>query len=609
MTPALKEKLLSLPLSSGVYLMKDRSGNIIYVGKAKNLKRRVNSYFVGNDKPIKTFNLVSNIADFDYIVTASDTDAFLLENNLIKKYQPHFNILLKDGKNYPYLKINPNQDFPKIEITRKVKKDGAKYFGPYFNGISPSLILKIVERAFSLRTCSLKIEENSKPVRPCLNYSMGLCSAPCAKYITKQDYKKQVEEVIRFLKGDTKAVEMILADKMQLASDSQNYEKAIEIREEIKSLNLLKQRYTTQFSTLFNQDVVGYYSTGTHAVFTVMIIRSGKLMGVENFAMQDLQEFELATSSFLMQYYDANRVVPQKIVIPAEILDKEELQSYLSQKAEEKVEMVIAQKGKNKKLCDMAEANGKEYLEKSIGLIKTKEMRTLGAIEKLKDILHLKDAPRRMECFDISHTGGTNSVASMAVFLNGEPAKSHYRKFKIKSFEGNDDFASLREVLSRRMAELKTSTDQSFSSKPDLIIIDGGKGQLSSIMQIFEELEIHDIPLCSLAEQNEEIFVPWQNDSIRLKKSDVALQVLQRIRDEAHRFAITFHRSKRKNKMTTSVLDEIKGIGKVKKQMLFEKFGNIDAMKNASIKELMLVKGITQSQAVDILKILNKSKS
>lgn len=608
MDEALKEKLLSLPTTSGVYLMKDKAGDIIYVGKAKNLKRRVNSYFVGSDKPIKTLNLVSNIADFDFIVTASDTDAFLLENNLIKKYQPHFNILLKDGKNYPYLKINLNEDFPKIEVTRKVKKDGSKYFGPYFNGISPSQILKIISRAFSLRTCSLKITENSKAVRPCLNYSMGLCSAPCAKFISKTDYKKQVDEVVRFLKGETKVVEKILFEKMELASSSQNYEKAIEIREEIKSLNILKQRYTTQFPTLFNQDVVGFYTTGAYSVFTVMIIRSGKLMGVENFVLQNAQDYSQIASTFLMQYYDANRVVPQKIVLGEDIVDRLELQTYLAQKSDEKLEILVAQKGKNKKLCDLAELNGKEYLEKSIGIIKTKQMKTLGAIEKLKEILHLNTPPYRMECYDISHTGGTNSVASMVVFLNGNVAKKHYRKFKIKSFEGNDDFASMKEVLSRRIAELKKSTDQSFSAKPDLVVIDGGKGQLSSVKQIFDELGV-DIPLCSLAKQNEEIFVTWQNDSIKLKKSDVALQVLQRIRDEAHRFAITFHRSKRKNAMTTSILDEIYGIGKVKKQQLFEKFGSIDTMKNASVKELMLVKGITESQAIQILNIINKNKS
>ena len=608
MEKALKEKLLTLPTSSGVYLMKDASGNVIYVGKAKNLKRRVNSYFIGSDKPIKTLNLVSNIKDFDYIVTASDTDAFLLENNLIKKYQPHFNILLKDGKNYPYLKINLNEDFPRVEVTRKVKKDGSKYFGPYLNGVSPSQILKIIARAFSLRTCSLKITENSKAVRPCLNYSMGLCSAPCAKYITKADYKKQVEDVVRCLKGETKIVEKILFEKMQLASESQNYEKAIEIREEIKSLNLLKQRYTTQFSTLFNQDIVGFYTLGGYSVFTVMIIRSGKLMGVENFVTHGEQDYSQVVSTFLIQYYGENHVIPQKIVVFQDFVDKDELQSYLSQKSDEKLEIIVAQKGKNKKLCDIAELNGKEYLEKSIGLIKTKETKTLGAIEKLKEILHLSNTPCRMECYDISHTGGTNSVASMVVFLNGDVAKKHYRKFKIKSFEGNDDFASMKEVLSRRVLELEKSTDQSFSAKPDLVVIDGGKGQLSSVKQIFDELGV-DIPLCSLAKQNEEIFVTWQEDSIKLKKSDVALQVLQRIRDEAHRFAITFHRLKRKNAMTTSVLDEVSGIGKVKKQQLFEKFGSIDAIKNATVKELMLVKGVTENQAIQILNILNKNKS
>ena len=605
MNDKLKEKLLSLPTTSGVYLMKDSANNIIYVGKAKNLKRRVSSYFIGNDKPIKTMNLVSNIADFDFILTPSDTDAFLLENNLIKKYQPHFNILLKDGKNYPYLKIDLKEDFPKLEVTRKVKNDGAKYFGPYFNGISPTEILKIVSRAFSLRNCNKKLFEGKIVGRPCLNYSMGLCNGACANYVTKQEYQKQVNEVIEFLKGDTKRVEDILKQKMELASNAQNFEKAIEIRNEIKSLNNLKQRYTTQFPKLFNQDVIGYYSTGTNAVITTMVIRNGKLMGLENFPLNDLQDFNLIASTFLLQYY-GNRQIPKKIVLPQNVLDEVEITKYLSQKSGQNVEIVVPQKGKNKKLTELASLNGKEYLEKSLGLIKTREMKTIGAINRLAEVLKLKSAPYRMECYDISHISGTNSVASMVVFVNGEPAKSMYRKFNIKTVEGNDDFLSMQEVLTRRLNELKNSNDQSFSSTPNLIVLDGGKGQLSSVLEIWEKNGVN-IPLCSLAKQDEEVFIPNVSESVKLKKSDVALQVLQRIRDEAHRFAITFHRSKRTKLMTKSVLDEIKGIGKVKRKLLIEKFGSIQNIKNASVEELMLVKGLTETEAINILDRLNKN--
>ena len=605
MDKLLKEKLLSLPSSSGVYLMKDKSNNIIYVGKAKNLKRRVNSYFINNEKNLKTLNLVENIANFDYIVTSSDTDAFLLENNLIKKHQPHFNILLKDGKNYPYIKIFTKEDFPRLEITRKVKNDGAKYFGPYFNGISPAEILKIVSRAFSLRTCKLKIEEGKKTYRPCLNYAMGLCSAPCAGYISKKEYAMQVEEVIKFLKGDTKKVEEILKQKMQQASDATNFEKALEIREELKSLNTLKQKYTTQFPKLFSEDIFGYYSSGINSVITSMIVRDGKLMGVENFPLVNVQDFETAASTFLMQYYAQNRQIPKTIVLPVQIADQDELENFLSKKAGEKISIVVFQKGKNKKLCDIASLNGKEYIEKSIGVLKTKEMKTVGAINRLGQVLELPSVPYRMECYDISHISGTNSVASMVVFLNGDVAKTHYRKFNIKTVEGNNDFDSMKEVLSRRINELKTSKDESFSSAPNLIVLDGGKGQLSSVLEIFKQLNV-SIPICSLAKQDEEIFVPDKSEPIKLKKSDVALQVLQRIRDEAHRFAITFHRSKRAKKMTSSVLDQISGIGKVKKKLLFEKFGTIQDIKNATVKELMLVQGITESLALEILKKINE---
>ncbi|MGN1221899.1 MAG: excinuclease ABC subunit UvrC [Christensenellales bacterium] len=607
MNAKLKEKLLSLPTTSGVYLMKDISGTVIYVGKAKNLKRRVNSYFVGNNKNIKTLNLVDNIVDFDYIVTNSEMDALMLENNLIKKYQPHYNILLKDGKNFPYIKINTKDDFPKLEVTRKVKNDGAKYFGPYFNGISPEQILKIVGRAFSLRTCKACITEKSRTIRPCLNYSMGLCSAPCAKKVSREQYKKQVEQVIKFLKGDTKDVENILKDKLNLASESLNFEKAIEIRDEIFALEKLKQKYTTQFSKLINQDVIGYYSTGTNAVISVLIIRDGKQMAVENFSLLNATDFKDIADVFLMQYYNQNRTIPKTIILPEQINAVSVLEEYLSQKSNGKVNIIVSQKGTNKKLCEIASQNSKEYLEKSLGTEKTKQIKTIGAINRLKEVLNLNQVPYRMECYDISNTGGTNSVASMSVFVNGEPAKKMYRKFNIKTVEGPNDFESLKEVIARRLNEFELQKDQSFSVKPNLIVIDGGKGQLSSVMEVFKNY-VGKIEICSLAKQFEEVFLPNNPVSVRLAKNDVALQVLQRLRDEAHRFGITFHRQKRSKAMTKSILDDIKGIGKTKKQQLFERFGSLQNIKNASVKELCLIRGLTQQQAREILKKLNKEQ-
>ena len=602
MNSAIKEKLHTLPLTAGVYLMKDSTEQIIYVGKAKNLKRRVSSYFLNTEKNLKTHNLVQNIADFEYIVVASETDAFLLENNLIKKYQPHYNILLKDGKTFPYLKMNLKEDFPKLEVTRKVKNDGAKYFGPYFNGISVAQIQKIVQVAYNLRTCRQKIFENSKNTRPCLNYSLGLCTAPCSHFISKKDYAEKVEKVVKFLKGDTKEVENILKKKMDNASELTNYEKAIEIRDMIKSINNLKNQSTTQFSKLIDQDVVGYYTTGTDAVLTVIVIRAGKLVAVQNFAMIDLNEFSYVAGNFLMQYY-SNKLIPKTIVLPEMIDDFEVLKQYLTNQSGEKINLIITEKGKNKKLCELASQNGKEYLEKSLGIIKTREMKTYGAIERLKEILKLKTTPKRMECYDISNISGTNSVASMVVFLDGDVAKKQYRKFNIKTVEGADDFASMKEVLSRRILELKKARDESFSAKPDLIVIDGGKGQLSAVKEVIDELNF-DVELCSLAKQDEEIFVPNSEQSIKLKKSDVALQVLQRIRDEAHRFAISFHRKKRSKAMTKSILDDINGIGNVKKKKLFERFGSLQNMASASINELRLA-GLTANQAEELKKVLN----
>ena len=367
----------------------------------------------------------------------------------------------------------------------------------------------------------------------------------------------------------------------------------------------LKQKYTTQFSKLINQDVVGYYSTGVDAVLTILIIRDGKQMAVENFSLLNAEEFRIVADTFLMQYYNQNRTIPKTIVLPEQIEGISALEEYLSKKAKRKVNVVVAKKGTNKKLCDIATQNGKEYLEKSLGVEKTKQTKTVGAMNRLQQVLNLSQTPYRMECYDISNTGGTNSVASMSVFVNGEPSKKMYRKFNIKTVEGPNDFESLKEVISRRLTELEKSQDQSFSVKPNLIVIDGGKGQLSSVMDVFGNY-VEKIDICSLAKQDEEVFLPNNPVSIKLSKNDVALQLLQRIRDEAHRFAITFHKSKRSKAMTKSILDDVKGIGPTKKQMLYDKFGNIQNIKNASAKEIMLIRGITEAQAKEILAKLNK---
>lgn len=585
--------------------MKDKQGSIIYVGKAKNLKKRVNSYFVKSDKNLKTQLLVNKIVDFDYIITTSEFDALMLENNLIKKHMPYYNILLKDDKNFPYIKIDLKQQYPKFEITRKVKRDNAKYFGPYFAGVSYKQILEIIQIAFLVRNCNKKFSENNPLKRPCLNYSLGICTAPCINNVSKVEYRNQIDNAIMFLNGNTKMVEQILNEKMVYASNNLNFERAIQIREQLKTLKRIKQHYTTQFPNCTDLDCINYYDNGINISVCVLNIRSGKMVGCDNFYLINSQSYNDTISQFILQYYGGNKVIPKEIVVPTSFEDEKLIVDWLNNTAKKIVNLKYYKKGIKLKLLNIAKENAKEFLEKSLGKEKIKEQRTLGACERLQTLLKLKYVPKRMECYDISNISGTNKVASMVVFVNGEPAKKMYRKFIIKTVVGQDDFACLKEAIKRRVQELETGKDISFSSKPNLIVIDGGKGQLSAVFDEIKNMSSIDFDLISLAKQNEEIFLLNLENPILLKKTDIALQLLQRIRDEAHRFAITFHRQRRAKNMIKSELDSVKGVGKVKKTELFNHFESIENIKNATIEELSKVKGIDYNLAKKIFETLN----
>lgn len=599
----LKEKLLSLPTTSGCYIMKDLSGNVIYVGKAKNLKRRVNSYFIRTQKNIKTENLVKNIADFDYIVTATEYDCLMLENNLIKKYKPHYNILLKDDKNFPYIKINLHQDYPRLEVTRKIKKDGAKYFGPYFAGVSVYQIVDMVSNAFGLRTCNAHFTAQKGLKRACLNYDMGLCSAPCINKISQQEYMQNVQKALDFLNGNTKQIEQILSQKMNHASENLNFETAIKFREQLNSLARLKEKYLTQFTNSDNFDVIGGYFDGKNACVSVVLIRNGKMLGCENFNLLESDQIDDVLPQFIMQYYSMSRIAPSKIYVPTNLDDVALLEQWLNQKFDKQIKILVPQKGDKKQLISLAESNAKEYLQKSLSKEQNRLSRTIFACERLQQLLKLKRVPKRMECYDISHISGTNKVASMVVFTMGEADKSMYRKFIIKTVEGNNDFASLHETLTRRLKELDGS-DISFSQKPDLIIIDGGKGQLSSTAPLLKQFGV-DIDIVSLAKQDEEIYTPFSSEPVRLKRSDLALQLVQRIRDEAHRFAITFHRQKRSKTMIQSQLDGIKGVGQQRKRYLFKKYGSVNNLKTLTFEQMITDSNIPKSVWENIYKKLN----
>lgn len=605
MNDKIRQKLKTLTTKPGVYVMRNKSGEIIYIGKAKNLKNRVSQYFRNSPKPSKVQAMVNNVDDFDYFIAVSELDALGLESNLIHKHQPFYNILLKDGKAFPYIKIDLKEDFPRLEIVRKVKKnDGCKYFGPYIAGIDPREILKTINMAFKIRTCKLKINSLTHAKRECLNYSLGLCLAPCTGRTTKEEYGEEIKKVVRFLNGNDDEIEKILKEKMEIASNLQNFERAIELRESLKMVTKLKQRVVANLPKDVNKDVFAYYTDGISGVINVMVVRGGKILGIVNFEQSDAELEEADTLfNFISQYY-GNMLVPNEIIVSHPI-DEELLKDFL----EKNVKVISNPHGVNLTLLKMAKENAEEYLEKKMEKEKIAYNSSIGAMKMLQEKLSLKNLPRRIECYDISHISGTNKVASMVVFVNGIAEKKEYRKFKIKTVEGNDDFASLKETLSRRLQRYKDQNGESFKEKPDLLVIDGGKGQLSSCYEILRTFNLEkEIDIISLAKKLEEVYTVHSNLPIVLKYGSAELKLLQRVRDEAHRFAITFHRQIRTNAQTHLELEEINGLGKVKINALLKAFGSTKNIKNASIEELCLVKGIHETLAHDIKKFFDNKK-
>lgn len=598
----IRQKLKDLPTQSGVYIMKSDSNQILYVGKARNLKNRVNQYFSGTaNKTEKTMRLVARIADFEYIITANEIEALVLENNLIKKHKPPYNILLKDDKSYPFVKINVKQDFPKVEVVRKLKNDGAKYFGPYMQGITSKDILQLVESAFCLRSCNHDFSRLPKNHRPCLNYHIKRCLAPCDGRCDKEQYAKQIEEVISFLSGNDKKISHLLQQKMNDAAENEDFELAIFYRRKLEILDKLVRRQVTALPKDFDIDIFAIASNGLNTIVSVLFVRGGKLVGGDKQVVSDLSPSDdVVLSNFILAYYDKVNYIANEIVIASQIDECELLGEYLTQKKGSKVNIILPHQGVRRQLADMALNNASDYLEKSLSIKEREDNMTVGAIIQLQEYLKLPKMPIRMECYDISHVQGTDKVASMVVFTNGAPNKAHYRKFKMKYALGNDDFAGLQEALTRRIDELVKSQDESFGTRPDLLVIDGGKGQLSSVVEILRDKGADDIAVIGLAKREEEVFVPHQSAPIILPRNSYALKVLQRIRDEAHRFAITFHRSLRQKRQTHSKLLAIEGVGEKRVKALFDAFKNIENIRNATVEDLLLVKGIDRRAAENI---------
>ena len=592
----IQEKLKLLPDDPGVYIMLDRDGNVIYVGKARVLKNRVRQYFHSSLKTEKVAAMVANIADFYYIITKSEIDALSLENNLIKKYKPKYNILLKDDKTYPYIKVSVSEKFPSFTVTRKLKK-GSRYFGPYMGGVRVRDVLEIVNMAYGVRTCYTPVGE--KPKKPCLNYHIHRCPAPCAHLISEEEYGERVKAAMRFLDGDEGNVEALLKEKMNAYAAAEEFELAIDCRNKLEMLSKIALKRITALNRDINADVIAYVSNKLYSAVNILITRRGIMQGASTFAVENASSDGEALTSFISQYY-ASHQLPDELIVQ-DFAESALLEEFFRQTYSKAVSVLTPKQGVRRQLLDMAENNASEYLEKAIDRIRHKEDMTVNACLHLQEELGLPRYPRRMECYDISNISGVDKVGSMVVFIDGEADRSQYRRFRIKTVEGADDFASLREVLRRRLAKLGTEEEEHFP-KPDLVIIDGGKGQLSAVKGIFDEAGVSGIDLISLAKREEEVFTVGSREGILLDKRDYSLKMLQRIRDEAHRFAITFFRSIHSKRSLTSVLAEIPGVGKIKRRALIEKFGTIDRIMRASPKELAETEGIGDGLAAAIRK-------
>lgn len=577
----LRAKASSLPLDPGVYIMKDIDGNIIYIGKAKALKSRVSQYFFNTEKLIKVQQMVNSVWDFEYIVTNTELEALTLESNLIKDNQPFYNILLKDGKNHPYIRIDLKKEYPEVELTRVLRKDGAKYFGPYFGIINGREVLNIINTTFMLKNCKQKFGKGKYLDRPCLHYEMGQCLAPCLGKVSSSEYKQEIYKVIDFLNGNTKDIKELLKSKMQTCVELEQFEKAMVYRDNIKMLDYLDSKVITEINNNIDIDVFGYANNGYDSVVSVLVLRGGKILGLSNYAITNITDRNETLMQFIPRYYNEISIPPKNVYVCD--IDVDIIGEYLSSIVDYKVNVINPKIGTNRKLVEMADNNAKEYLDKSLDKIKAQELKTIGACELLKKDLNLKEMPYRIEGYDISHISGTNKVASMVVFVNGVKASKEYRKFAIKTVEGNNDFACMKEVLTRRLSNKSSK----FSTLPNLILIDGGMGQLAYANSVLEELG-YDIDIVSLAKREEEVYKPNSNEPIVLSRSHFGLKLLQNVRDESHRFAITFHRNKRGKAMVKSELENIDGVGSATITKLLDIYKNIDNIRNATIADMVI---------------------
>lgn len=606
--PAIQTILDTLPTQPGVYLMKDEHGKVIYVGKAINLRNRVRSYFhAPYGQEAKVWRLVERVRDIEFIITESELEALVLECNLIKKYKPHFNVRLKDDKRYPYIKVTWQEPFPKVYVTRRMDNDGARYFGPFTAVWAVHETLDTLRKIFPYLTCDREITGKDK--RACLYYDIGLCSAPCIGMASRDEYRAMIDRLCKFLQGKTNEVTESLRARLDEAVSQMEFERAARYRDQLQAIARITEHQKVVSPLMIDQDVIAFARDEGEACVQVFFVRGGKLLGREYFVLEGTEgeNSEQVLASFVKQFYDEAAYVPPEILLPENIDEAKVIEEWLNRQRGQKVLLQVPRNGQSKELVQMAEENARATLTSLKAQWLADETKQMNAVAELQQVLGLPNPPLRMECYDISNLQGTNSVGAMVVFERGAAKKSDYRKFKIKTVEGADDYASLQEVLRRRFKRLIEPGEQpaavgsrkaeSWRQMPDLVIIDGGKGQLNAALKVMQELGIEGVSVIGLAKQEEEIFLPQQTASLRLPKTSEALKLLQRIRDEAHRFGITYHRTLRVKKGLASQLDSIQGIGPRRRRALLARFGSLDKIREASVEELMTVAGMTRAAA------------
>ena len=609
----IEEELKKLPAKPGVYLMHDEKDNIIYVGKAISLKNRVRQYFQSSrNKGAKIEQMVTHIRRFEYIVTDSELEALVLECNLIKEHRPKYNTMLMDDKGYPFIKVTVNEAYPRVMLARTMQKDKAKYFGPYTSAGAVKDTIELIRKIYNIRNCNRNLPRDIGKERPCLNYHIKQCKAPCQGYISEQEYRKSIDKVIRFLNGHYDEVLKELEEKMQEASAHMEFERAIEYRELLGSVKRIAEKQKITDSRGEDRDILAVAKDAEDAVVQVFFIRGGRLIGRDHFFLRnasDSTKGELL-SSFIKQFYAGSPFIPGEIMLHEELEEQELLEEWLSKRREHRVHIRVPKKGEKEKLVELARKNAALVLNTDKERLKREEGRTIGAVKELESLLGL-DNLVRMEAYDISNTSGFASVGSMVVYEKGKPKRNDYRKFKIKSVSGPDDYASMEEVLTRRFShgieELQDGKELgSFTVFPDLILMDGGKGQVNIALSVLDKLNLQ-IPVCGMVKDDNHRTrgLYYNNEEILIDRTSEGFKLITRIQDEAHRFAIEFHRKLRSQGQVHSVLDDIPGVGPTRRKALMKHFVNIDAIKNATVDELKELPSMNEKSAIEVYKFFH----